>query len=66
MIYEIPLQTLVITYPEKRSPWEERFEALRWHLEADGLDKTQTSVVSGGEWVGLRGPFREVLQARGA
>jgi hypothetical protein len=45
VIYEIPLQTPVITYPEKRSPWEEKFEAWQWHSEADGLDKTRTSVV---------------------
>ena len=45
MIYETSPQTPVITYPEKPSAWEERFEAWQWHLQADGLDKTRTSVV---------------------
>jgi hypothetical protein len=39
VIYETPPQTPVITYPEKPSAWEEKFEAWQWHSEADGLAK---------------------------
>ncbi len=60
MIYETSPQTPVITYPEKPSAWEERFEAWQWHSEADG--GWQNLDVRGGvnhERVSLRRAFRK-------
>jgi hypothetical protein len=64
------LLAAAVTYPEWLSPWEERFEAWQWHLQADGLDKTRTSVVRLAvnglayvEFSGLKAPKEEERKA---